>query len=452
MVALEHTSMHMLERTLRRWSVHTCTHITHATLDLYDHHVLSKFVAAWPCSAQGRRWFDNLRKVFADNSVELIPQGDMCFDCGVAATEGYPENDPEALAARYHSQRNFQLQFDKARERPAKVEPRDFDDEVATKAHDHCMEVYLKLCFVLEAIFTARYSPPALLGIKLDSIPNPEGGADLTGFFCHKHQLPLDIPHYTVKISTRSGLTLLNTVLSADRVAYKQHAKTVQRHEVAKAIASRPSRTKAANVKHVYNFPDLVQKYDAHQAKLAEAQAARDAEDELLDAEQGWGTDNQVVVQRVRGRQEQDDEEEEQAQPRKGKGRGGRGKSRSSKGGKGGSSNRAGSAPASVRGGLLNAARAGTLVPSRARSSASGAAEDDNSVNSSCILSLDGGAETDLGSIAGDGDEDDDNFDLQEILSGANLGREVRGAAPIVIMFHCTVAPPILHYHCPPTQ
>ncbi len=274
------------------------------------------------------------------------------------------------------------------------------------------VELFIDLAFVALKVFTTRLMPPEKLSrVQVVEGPCPITGKDIEGVLVQLHDLPSDVPHYTLRLSSKRYTQLQTVIVDAQDLRRKGQAKDTWDRELNRISAKRPSVFRPENIVAVETFPHLKEQVEETQARLRAAEIARTTAEDAAVLE--------TSVRRVTaGRFGEDDDDEaddgELATARAkakstGKSRakrasgGGRGIGRRSVLGRGRGAN-----PTNAAGG---AASAGAL-----------------------LMAEDG--PNDLGEHHEDQQEEDESLGIKflSILEGGNYGRELRPAVALAAL------------------
>jgi hypothetical protein len=217
------------------------------------------------------------------------PEDDLCQECGLGA-EVWPLLTKEALVEKYHKSRDFRRQFREIAKRLALTVRRLFQQERVTNSAAVGLQVYTKLAFVTVKIFTAQWMPPNRIpGCKVVSLPNPEGGEELSGILLQRRGLPADLPHYTVKLSATQHAEMKQFVLSADEIQRHGHCKDMFIYAANRNVSARPSGLRLANLTTNDTADSVDEKVKRLQEEMQAATNERDLQQRAADQGQGAG-------------------------------------------------------------------------------------------------------------------------------------------------------------------
>lgn len=254
---------------------------------------------------QATPWYVNLSSVDARGRESLVPQGELCELCGITC-ESWPLIDPEQLASQYHTDRGVKLEFDSIRarvtEEAAERRSTRFLQETVSKTKDIAMEVSIKYDLVTTAVFTSHWQPPETLpGVKVVSVPNPEGGKELTGVLFQRGSLPVALPRYTVKLKTTANVELQHLVLAPTQVQRSTHAKERFQKSSERLVNQRPPQLKAMSLKNLLTYGDVNEKFKAAQGGLEDQTTAIDFQQHVVDSDAKANVATSCIIRRVGG-------------------------------------------------------------------------------------------------------------------------------------------------------
>ena len=164
--------------------------------------------------------------------VKKIATGDFCKRCGTAANDVYVRMTLAEIKVRRAQDAAWAKEFDEV---ALKLEARIQSELLQQQVEMHEMrgvEVYIKVAFIEQAKFEAKFAPVARFGYKLSTVPHPTMTVDVKGILCSKASVPKDVPHMIVKLSARKYWTLKEIVLDNDELLTHSHARDIFAHEV----------------------------------------------------------------------------------------------------------------------------------------------------------------------------------------------------------------------------
>lgn len=169
------------------------------------------------------KWFAVIQGVDARGKRVQMPEGPLCFPCGLTCIV-WPLVPHRETIDKYNdvSQRTFRLEFDTTKKALQGVIMRTFPEETCRRAHRSSMSVYMKLVFVLLPHFKAKWQDPASLSIPICQLPTP-GGHTAQGVLFQCHNFPWgEIPGFCVKISVSKYLEFEKCILNARDIQRKE--------------------------------------------------------------------------------------------------------------------------------------------------------------------------------------------------------------------------------------
>lgn len=306
---------------------------------------------------QDVKWFFTLRVVDKRGDVVHVADGPLCWGCGCTA-EVWPLESHESIIARYNNplEEDFQKTFMSVKERLTRVISREFGLDACKRTQTMALEVYQEYAFVLETVFSKRWSTPKALGVKVTKMPG-FNGSSISGVLFERHNFPADIAHFIVKVSAQRLLELEHTVLAAKDIVRMEQARDTFSSRLKREVGSRATclRGDGSTKAHVSSDIDVLHK--EHEAKVNAQNSTRQmqllATDQAALAGKQWQS-----VKRVRHGQLSDSDDDEASRDDGARG------TRGGAAGRGrGSATRRGSAPK----------RSGASGSSSARSMAGGA-------------------------------------------------------------------------------
>lgn len=232
-----------------------------------------------------------------NDRVQKQPEDDLCQECGLGA-EVWPPLTKDALVEKYHKSRDFRKQFREIAKRLAVTVHRLFQQERVTNSASVGLQVYTKLAFVTIKIFTAQWMPPNRIpGCKVVSLPNPEGGEELSGVLIQRQGIPEDLPHYKVKLSATQHAEMKQFVLSADEIQRHGRCKDVFTYATNRNVSARPSGLRLANLTSNDTVDTLADKVKRLQEDMQALTNERELQLRAADQVQGQG--QAAAVRRV---------------------------------------------------------------------------------------------------------------------------------------------------------
>ena len=129
--------------------------------------------------SQAKKWFAVIKITNKKGIEVVVPDGDVCWDCGCAA-EAYPLMTRVQLAEHVRSHPKRMQEFLLVVERLRNLIHYVVVPESVTTSERINLEIYIEIAFVLLSDFTIRWSTPEALGMKTVKVLSLEGGT-MTG-------------------------------------------------------------------------------------------------------------------------------------------------------------------------------------------------------------------------------------------------------------------------------
>ena len=204
------------------------------------------------------------------------------------------------------SEREFKAEFLQIKDGLTDAIERAFPEDSVRIVETSDLEVYTKLIFVLQKVFTAKFMPPETLKIPVVTLPGVGGSDDkMVGVLFRPYGFPKQIPHFIVKLKASRSFGLRRSILDSKDIRRLGQARETWNVRCRKEIANRPKEMKVGRSAHSYDYVRGVweQAEDARKQKEAE----RGAQQMSTDQARAAGKSVHAVRRVVRG--SMDDEE-----------------------------------------------------------------------------------------------------------------------------------------------
>jgi hypothetical protein len=252
----------------------------------------------------------------SDLTILNVPDGDFCFGCG-SACQVWPEQSTQAIAMKLKdpTQAAFKGTFFNVKVKCLE-NPRRSENQSCHRKQQLGIEVYTKLCFVTEKVFTALWQPPASLGIQVTTLPVGTTGGEMDGVLFERVRFPKKkVPHFIVKLTASKVMELNSCILAADEIMRPKQAKDLYKVKVSNETAKRPRSMK--ELQGALTMKECMEKFKTAQADLASLAGQRRLQQEHQDLALGKGESVQAVRTVRRGADADSDENEQASKKQK---------------------------------------------------------------------------------------------------------------------------------------
>ena len=176
------------------------------------------------------RWYFSLKTVDVLNRVVHKPDGPLCFPCGLTA-DAWPKLTHLTVTSKFSADRSVRGEFEMLKSRLQAAIDRALDQECAFRENNHAVQVYSKPFFVFEEHFTAKWQPPASLGIQVVDLHVPVHEEEQQGvLFQPSRKWPEDVPYFRVRLTSSKALHWQKYVLHVEDIVRKKQGKEHRSH------------------------------------------------------------------------------------------------------------------------------------------------------------------------------------------------------------------------------
>ena len=172
-------------------------------------------------------WFVYI--VVHEGGVEIqVPDGPLCFCCG-HAVESYRPLTYEQVRKKFSSEAAFRKAFGVVKdtvERAKDALKRMSEEKSISQDKTVGLKVWIPVGLVPADIFAVAFKVPAksVPIAKIVALPNPTGEDDIEGIVMRHKDIPAGLPHYTAELFVTKSLCMHNILLSSDTVVRQGQA------------------------------------------------------------------------------------------------------------------------------------------------------------------------------------------------------------------------------------